>query len=594
MSRSASDAFGQVVSRSHRAVIRCDVLFNRETILEGLNLVDGTITYDRTAARLARFTGTLAEPTRLPTGPASPLSPFGYELQIWRGVELGRSNADPFAVQAAVDSPGYAITFDGALTDYGTEQDLTVTWGTPSYQDIAIPNYLDARGLNTRLDFGGAMDGYGNLIQKVAMIVDVPEGNTGKIGLWSNGGNVTGQGGYLDGYDVVCVNINSTVVTDVASYTLPGPGVYALGFYVGRFAGENIQVWVNGTVADSAVMTAGANNGTADPAFGACHVRAADTGLADISTIDGTGASIAQAVYVHGGGTCDFTAYYRAAFDPTVLDLGEELLPLGTFPIQQSQTDAVEQGSQIVAEDRSRLVSDARFEDTYVVAAGTNYATAIEALIDDGVSGLEYLFPTVTFTTPQLVFAAQSDRWEAAQQMAKSIGHEIFFDGLGRVVMRPEPTFAAEAVATYQDAENLVSAVMQLDRTNAYNKVIATSKNASTGTVYRGEAVDDDPTSPTFYGDTFGRKPRFFYSEFLASNEQCETAAAAILASQLGVARSITWTSWVDPRRETSDVIRLINSKLGIDELHILDRVEIGLSASGTMSVASRSQQTGS
>lgn len=268
-----------------------------------------------------------------------------------------------------------------------------------------------------------------------------------------------------------------------------------------------------------------------------------------------------------------------------------ELLPLGTFPIQQSKVGAVDLLTVVSAMDRSQLVSDARFEDDYQVAAGTNYATAIEDLIDAGVPDLEYLFPSVSFTTPLLTFAAQEDRWEAAQRMARSIGHEILFDGLGRCVMRPEPTFDTEPVATIAVGSNMIDAAVSLDRTNAYNKVIAFSTNASTGAQYRGEATDDDPESPTFYDGPFGRKPRFYSSEFIASNAQAQSAASAILASNLGVAKSVDFSAVPDPRLECSDVVRVTCPSLGLDDLHIIDTLTIGLGPEAPMTGMSRAQE---
>jgi hypothetical protein len=358
--RTSSYGFGQVIAGSHQIATRVDVLFDREVILEGVPVTAGQIDYDRTAARLARLTATIADPSRVPVAADDILTPYGYELAVWRGVELAA---------------------------------------------------------------------------------------------------------------------------------------------------------------------------------------------------------------------------------------GSELVPLGVFPIQTSDVDGVTLLSSIVAEDRSRLVSDARFEDIYQVAAGSNYATAIEALISDGVPGLEFLFPSVTFTTPLLTFAAQDDRWDAAQSMAKSIGHELLFDGLGRVVMRPEPTFSTEFVATITEGSNMVAASVKLDRATAYNKVIATGRNAASGAQYRGEAVDDDPSSPTYYFGPFGKKPRFYASEFLASDAQCDTAAAAILASNLGVSRSVDFSMVPDPRLECSDVVYMTRAALNVDELHIIDSLSIGLGADGSMSGRTRVSQ---
>ena len=277
-----------------------------------------------------------------------------------------------------------------------------------------------------------------------------------------------------------------------------------------------------------------------------------------------------------------------------MLPTGAELIPLGVFPIQQSAVDGVTLVSSITAEDRSRLVSDARFEDDYQIAAGTNYVTAIQSMIEAGVDGLTYLFPSTTFTTPLLTFAAQEDRWEKAQEMTKSLGNELLFDGLGRLTMRPEPTFTATPVATIAEGANMTAASVALDRVGAYNRVIATSANASTTTVFRGVATDNNPASPTYYFGPFGKKPRFFASEFLASDVQATSAAASILTANIGVANSVDFGVLPDPRLECSDVAQITRTALGLDDLHIIDTLTIGLGADSGMSGTSRTQQVAS
>ena len=273
---------------------------------------------------------------------------------------------------------------------------------------------------------------------------------------------------------------------------------------------------------------------------------------------------------------------------------GDDLVPLGVFPIQVSDADGIGLGTSLTAADRSQLVIDARFEDDYVVAAGTNYGTAIQALITAGVPGLTYVFTATTYTTPFLTFDSESDRWAAAQGMARSIGMELFFDGLGRCVMKPEPdlsTTAPVSVIAEGDGGVLVEITVHLDRGPAYNRVIAYSSNASLPVVYRGVWTDLNPTSPTYYYGGFGRKPRFYSSPFINSNAQATTAAQAIGRSALGVARSIDFGLVPNPLLEPSDVILLQRPAVGVDEVHIIDGYSYGLGAPGTMLCMTRAQE---
>ena len=275
---------------------------------------------------------------------------------------------------------------------------------------------------------------------------------------------------------------------------------------------------------------------------------------------------------------------YLATGDP-------ELVSLGVFPIQKSSIEGVYLNTDIQARDRSQQVSDARLEDTYVVSAGTNYATAISALILDGVPDLTVQFPTTAYTTPQLIFDAQDDRWTRAQEMARSIGMEVYFDGVGVCKLRAEPSFTGDPVYTIETGVNLVAAKVELDREQSYNKVIAVSRNASLGTQYRGEAADNDPTSPTYYGGPFGHKPRFFYSEFLNSDAQATAAAQGLLASNLGVARGVDLESLPNPLLETGDLIYAEYTDIGVQDLHIVDRMQLGLTPDSSTQLGVRAKQ---
>lgn len=272
-----------------------------------------------------------------------------------------------------------------------------------------------------------------------------------------------------------------------------------------------------------------------------------------------------------------------------------ELMALGVFPIQASKTDDTLQTS-ITALDRSQQVVDARFEDDYSIAAGTNYGTAIAAMVAAGVSGLTYVFTSTGFTTPLLTFTAQSNRWEAAQGMAKSIGCELYFDGLGQCVLRPEPSPSATAVWTVAEGAGgvLVSSSLALDRQGAYNRVIASGGNGSTTTVYRGIATDNNSSSPTYYFGPFGKKPRFYSSPFIASNAQADSAAAAILTAGLGLGRSLDLSAVPNPAVEPGDPIQVTRTLLGINEVHIPDVITIGLGANQAMTMATRARQTAS
>lgn len=267
-----------------------------------------------------------------------------------------------------------------------------------------------------------------------------------------------------------------------------------------------------------------------------------------------------------------------------------EVLPLGVFAIQTSALDGVTRLTALQGIDRSQMVVDARLEDAVAIAAGTNYATAIRDIIAAAVPGLTYTFAATPYTTPALVFEAQADRWSVALNMATSIGCELYFDGTGVCVLRPEPTFSAVPAWTLSEGEGglLTGAVLSMDRAPAYNRVIATGENTSLGTVPRGVWTDTDPSSPTFYDGGFGHKPRFFPSSFITTPAQAASAAASIGSAQKGVARSLSLSAVPQPALEPGDLVLVKREAIGVNEVHALDSVTYGLTADGPMTAASR------
>ncbi len=267
-----------------------------------------------------------------------------------------------------------------------------------------------------------------------------------------------------------------------------------------------------------------------------------------------------------------------------------ELIPLGVFPIQTSALDGVTRLTALQGIDRSQMVTDARLEDAVAIDAGTNYATAIRNIIEAAVPGLTYQFTPTSYTTPALVFEAQDDRWKVAVNMATSIGCELFFDGTGVCVLRPEPTFSAVPAWTLSEGEGglLTAAALAMDRAPAFNRVIATGENTSLTTVPRGVWTDTDPSSPTYYDGGFGHKPRFFASAFITTPEQAASAAASIGSAQKGVARSLSLAAVPQPALEPGDLVLVMREAIGVQEVHALDAITYGLTADGPMTAASR------
>jgi hypothetical protein len=275
-----------------------------------------------------------------------------------------------------------------------------------------------------------------------------------------------------------------------------------------------------------------------------------------------------------------------------------EMVPLGVFAIQVSETDAETLLTDVSGEDRTRQVKDALFEDDVEVVSGTNVATAITAVVSAGVDGLEYFLPSTPHTVLQAVMPANSDRWQPVVDMATSVGWDIFFGGIGELTARPESTLADTPVWTIDEADAdgvggvLLGGKMRLDRGPAYNRQPVASSNSSAGAVFKAVAVDNDPASPSYYYGPFGKKSApLWTSEWISSDAMAQDAADARLARALGVARSIDFRSLVNPALRIGDVVIVERAVLDLDEPQIIDAYTIGLGPEDVMSGRCRSQQ---
>ena len=336
---------------------------------------------------------------------------------------------------------------------------------------------------------------------------------------------------------------------------------------------------------DNEVVVAGANVVGGSVTY---NRRAATLARADITLIEPTRLPVTGGPLSPLGFEIRLQRVVRADVDLSVF--------LGVFPIQRSNLDGDTLLTDLHVEDRSRRVRDARFEDDVSIAADVNYADAIRDLIDAGVPGLEFLFPSTSETTPILTFEAAGDRWGAAQGMARSLGNELIFDGLGRQVMRPEPTFdtsAPDVEFTDGDDGVLIRPDVVLDRGPAFNGIHAVSSNPSLDDVFRAFEFDNDPSSPTYYFGSFGKKVRErpYASPFIASQSQASSAARSILRSNLGVARSVSMSVVPNARFEAGDSALIRSERIGMDEVQVADEVTIPLSAEGEMVVQSRAKQ---
>lgn len=269
-----------------------------------------------------------------------------------------------------------------------------------------------------------------------------------------------------------------------------------------------------------------------------------------------------------------------------------ELIRLGVYRIESPRPRSSAQGLElhVAGYDRSKRISDARFEAPFQIEQGENYADAILRVLQDAWPEMPYSFASTTLTTPQLFAEEQGDRWAFAQEMATSIGMSLYFDGDGVCQLRPAGSSSSSPVVRLTEGEGgvLLEAERDWTREGTYNRVIATGENTGEDAPARGVATDDNPLSPTYYYGPFGKVPRFYVSQFITTDAQALDAAHAILNSELGTTQQVSFGALVDPRLEPDDVVQITRDALELDEIHVIDSLTIPLDVAGAMTGRTR------
>ena len=237
---------------------------------------------------------------------------------------------------------------------------------------------------------------------------------------------------------------------------------------------------------------------------------------------------------------------------------------------------------EVVAYDRARRVRRNRWTEPYVIAAGTNYATAIQELVDDRLPGLTYSFATTAHTTPLVVLGeeAQNDPWADAQKLAEAIGYELYFDSAGICTLQPEPdpdTGSPDLVLEDNEDATIVELSKKIDDEPGYNGVIVIGEGTGLDVPVRAEAWDDEPSSPSYYLGDCGRVPRIYRSPLIATQAQADDAAAALLRRELGVLEDVSFSAIANPRLDVSTVVRLVNTRALVEANYLIETLSMPL-----------------
>lgn len=292
-----------------------------------------------------------------------------------------------------------------------------------------------------------------------------------------------------------------------------------------------------------------------------------------------------------------FGAELHVSYGVVYTDDSVEWVRAGVFRIDAPSGSLLDDTTvQITGRSREAWIIDARFVAPRTVS-GPSTTSVMAALIHEVLPSVEVVVsarrdarvPTTTFDV---------DRAAALTSLADAIGAVWYADPWGRFVIADAPSTTGTPAWTVRAGEGgvLVSASSSSSRDGVYNAVIVRGESPSGDSPPSyAVAYDDDPTSPTRWGDPhagrYGQVPWHEDLPTVTSHEQALAAARGKLAQLVGAATTLEAASVPNPALEPGDLIHVITDPTdpaGSVRAHVVDGYTLGLTAGAEFPIRTR------
>lgn len=265
-----------------------------------------------------------------------------------------------------------------------------------------------------------------------------------------------------------------------------------------------------------------------------------------------------------------------------------ELVSQGYYRITSVTQDSVPHGQlRIAGQDRMSAIIDDRFTSPRQFQHNQNISTTITQLAQETLPGtvVDFLADDAALGRDQQI---DSDRYGFMKDLCDAIGAHMYWDYRGHLVVAPVPDLTSPVwTVDAGDGGVLVEASRTLSRDSVYNAIVASGEGADDTSPATSIAIDNDPSSPTYWYGDYGHVPGFYSSPTITTKGQAGIAARAALLKVLGLPYSIDFGAVSNPALEDYDPIRLRYP--GKSEVHLLEKLTIPLTAAQAMDGTTRS-----
>lgn len=281
-------------------------------------------------------------------------------------------------------------------------------------------------------------------------------------------------------------------------------------------------------------------------------------------------------------------AILRVSSGIRYLDGSTEVFPLFLGRVFDATLRA-DGGVDIQANDRAADVVDFRFENPRNADRPT-VLDQIQTLILEAVPGASFgPHDVADAVTPVLTW--DEDRGQAVDDLAETLGGRWYSLGDGTFVVRAFPYDNGTVVQTIADGEQglMSAAVISKTRSGVANSVTVVSERVDGTDPVRVTQRNVDPSSPMFFGDTFGRVSQIIKIQTPQTNSEAQRFARAQLNAAGALLEQWSVVCVPDHTLEPGDPVRL--RYRGRSTVQVLDRIDYPL-GTGSMSLSTRAFST--
>lgn len=263
--------------------------------------------------------------------------------------------------------------------------------------------------------------------------------------------------------------------------------------------------------------------------------------------------------------------------------------------VTPEQEQAPDGPIDITAQDRMSGIVEARPLAPKQYPTGTSVEDVFDDLVLEVYPGAVIEFD---FDAANTLFTAshslEDDRYGFLDDIVTSLAKVWYWDYRGHLLIRDAPSIVEPVWDITHGRKGVVVKVSRsLSRENAHNAVVASGEQAGEDPPVRAVALDLNPGSPTYWYGPFGKVPLFYTSSFLKTTDQCQAAADAKLAREVGVPYSINFASLTNSALEVLDPVRISWTDKRAPELHVIDKLTMPLKVTEAMTGTTKQQLIG-